>query len=478
MMKELQNGSDIRGISLGENANLTMTEAEKIAKAFLIWLSDKTNKEPKDLFVAIGRDPRITGTELAIGLCEGLVDYGAHVYNAGLASTPAMFMATQFDDTNTDGAIMITASHLPMDRNGFKFFSKDGGLNKEDISLILKYAEEDAPLPEKNGSIEDFHIMNLYQAYLRNMIIKGAGKGLRPLKGLKICVDAGNGSGGFYAREILEPLGADISASQFLDPNGDFPNHQPNPENQEALASISKRVVEENCDFGLIFDTDVDRSAAVGRDGKPISRNGIIALAASITAPDHPGTTVVTDSITSPQLKAFLEQDLKLKHYRYRRGYRNIINKAIELGDSALAAETSGHVAFKDNYFLDDGAYLAARIVIEAAKGRMPEDFIKDLQEPVEATELRLPLDSPDFQAAGDRILSDLTAWAKEQGITIVEPNYEGVRLDFGHGWCLLRKSLHEPLLPLNIESDKAGGVEEILECMTSFLKRYEEVTI
>ena len=477
-MKELQNGSDIRGISLGKDANLTMTEAEKIGKGFLIWLSEKTGKKPTDIYIAIGRDPRITGTELTIGLFEGLVDYGAHVYNAGLASTPAMFMATQFEDTKTDGAIMITASHLPADRNGFKFFSKEGGLNKGDIKEILEHAENDTPLPETHGSIEDFHIMNLYQEHLRNLIISGAGKGKKPLKGLKICVDAGNGSGGFYAQDILEPLGADISASQFLDPNGDFPNHQPNPENKEAMESISKRVVEENCDFGIIFDTDVDRSAAVSSDGRLISRNGIVALAACIAAQDYPGSTVVTDSITSPELTAFLEDDLGMKHFRYRRGYKNIINKALELDDCALAAETSGHVAFKDNYFLDDGAYLATRIVIEAAKGSLPDSFIKDLAEPLEATELRLPLDSPDFQAAGDRILDDFKDWAAGEGITVVEPNYEGVRLDFGHGWCLLRKSLHEPLLPLNVESNRDGGVDEILKKVKGFLADYKEVVL
>ena len=194
----------------------------------------------------------------------------------------------------------------------------------------------------------------------------------KPLAGLKIVVDAGNGAGGFYATKILEPLGADVSASQFLEPEGSFPNHAPNPENKEAMASICRRVVESGADLGLIFDTDVDRSSAVDKNGKEISRNGIVAMAAALIAREHPGTTVVTDSITSDELTEYLEQCLGLKHLRFKRGYKNVINKSIELNeegiDSQLAIETSGHAAYKENYFLDDGAYLATKIVIQAAQ--------------------------------------------------------------------------------------------------------------
>ena len=127
------------------------------------------------------------------------------------------------------------------------------------------------------------------------------------------------------------------------------------------MEAISSRVKETGADLGLIFDTDVDRSSAVDENGSEINRNGIVAMAAALIADDNPGTTVVTDSITSSQLTDFLENDLGLKHLRFKRGYKNVINKSLQLNrdgiDSQLAIETSGHAAYKENYFLDDGAY-------------------------------------------------------------------------------------------------------------------------
>ena len=180
------------------------------------------------------------------------------------------------------------------------------------------------------------------------------------------------GAGGFYEAKVLAPLGADTTGSIYLEPDGMFPNHEPNPENKKAMEAVSNAVVENRADLGLIFDTDVDRSSAVDSSGREISRNAIVAMAAALIAADHPGTTVVTDSITSDQLTDYLQDCLGLKHLRYKRGYRNVINKAAELNDSdvdcQLAIETSGHAAYKENYFLDDGAFLATKIVIKMAQ--------------------------------------------------------------------------------------------------------------
>jgi phosphomannomutase len=318
---------------------------------------------------------------------------------------------------------------------------------------------------------------------------------------------------------VLAPLGADVSASQFLTPDGTFPNHPPNPENTEAMQAISMAVLTNGADLGLIFDTDVDRSAAVDGRGKEISRNRIVALAASLVAEGHPGTTVVTDSITSNHLTAFLEGSLGLHHLRFKRGYKNVINKAIELNaagsDCQLAIETSGHAALKENYFLDDGAYLATKIVVKAAKlareGKSIDQLLADLQDPAEEREIRMDITCGDFSPYGDQILEALLTWAvKTPGIYVVLPNFEGIRLDFDlvdnvkesskpaassenadsysvtepdsttgpQGWCLLRKSLHDPLMALNIESDLPGGCNRIAEILRPFLMGYEFLDI
>ena len=506
--KKLQNGSDIRGVAMdgvaGESVNLGKEETFRLTRGFALWLSEKLKKPVESLKISVGHDSRLTAEKLKTTIADTLVHIGVKVYDCGLASTPAMFMSTIFPEYACDGAIMITASHLPFNRNGFKYFDKDGGLNKADISAIIAFAESDE-ITERLSSVsnpgvnpaEKRDLIGRYSQHLREKIIAEAANSKnpdKPLTGLKIVVDAGNGAGGFYAEKILAPLGADVSASQFLEPDGHFPNHQPNPENKEAMASISKCVVESGADFGLIFDTDVDRSSAVDKDGKEISRNAIVAMAAALIAVEHPGTTVVTDSITSDQLTVYLEKCLGLKHLRFKRGYKNVINKAIELNesgiDSQLAIETSGHAAYKENYFLDDGAYLATKIVIKAAQlaqsGAGIDVLLSSLEEPKEAIEIRFPISGSDFGAYGEKVLTELKEWAlaPEQvsaGISVVEPNYEGVRLNFRsedtEGWCLLRKSLHDPIMPLNIEVTK-GSCEKILCIIKVFLSNYDKIVV
>lgn len=494
----LQNGSDIRGVALdgveGETVNLDKQVVTRLASGFIYWLSAELNKAPDQLTITIGRDPRLSGEALAAAFAASAASYGTKVIDCGLASTPAMFMSTIFSDFDADGAVMITASHLPFNRNGLKFFSKNGGLDKGDITDIIVFAESEYIINSLNktdpSEIVSMNLMSQYSAHLRALITEGTGEA-RPLAGMRIAVDAGNGSGGFYATQVLEPLGADISASRYLEPDGSFPNHAPNPENKEAMASITGAVSDGGCDLGLIFDTDVDRSSAVDEKGREINRNGIVAMAAALISDKYPGTTVVTDSITSNELSDFLENSLKLKHLRFKRGYRNVINKAIELNnngiDSQLAIETSGHAAYKDNYFLDDGAFLATRIVIHAAllrrQGLPISSVISDLRDPAESIEIRLPIHSDDFAASGGQILAELSAWAaapdsgssQNLQLTIVEPNFEGVRVAFSgafDGWFLLRKSLHDPIMPLNIESETSGGcnaVRQLLrECLSS----------
>ncbi|MBQ9272314.1 MAG: phosphomannomutase/phosphoglucomutase [Mogibacterium sp.] len=490
--KKLQNGSDIRGIAVategGPEVNLNKEVAGQIAGSFCYLLAKKVNKNPVMLKICVGMDPRVSGSELKEGILEAISLWGAEGYDAGLATTPAMFMSTVLPQFEFDGAIMITASHLPYNRNGFKFFTAQGGFDKEDITEMLRLASRYTFI---GGVYEENKVglMPFYAAYLRQMISQGLKDVPGYLKGMHIVVDAGNGASGFFAKEVLEKMGADISGSQFLEPDGMFPNHPANPENKDAMDSICKAVKESGADLGIIFDADGDRSAAVAPGGRPIARNEIVALAAALAAEDYPGGTVVTDSITSNQLHSFLEDKLGLKHYRYKRGYRNVINKAKELsaaGENAfLAIETSGHAAYSDNYYLDDGAFLAVQIVINAARlkaqGKDITALMDGLESPAESKEIRFGIKAENFAEYGAGVLEDFSKWAEfTDGLEIVEPNYEGVRVNYdidgAKGWFLLRMSLHDPVMPLNVESDTPGGADKALEAIYGFMKDYKEI--
>ena len=490
-----KSGTDIRGVALpgvpGEPLDLTDEVVERMAAAFACRLAEKSGVAPSALTLSVGRDSRLSGPRLRDAVVRALTALGMTVADCGLCSTPAMFMTTVKPVLNgrpCDGAIQLTASHHPSHRNGLKFFLPSGGLSGEEITAILHRAEEGGFPAAPGGSCTPVDFMRTYAADLRQMIVDGVNAGEQPLAGFHVVVDAGNGVGGFYAAEVLAPLGADVSGSQFLDPDGRFPNHIPNPENPDAMASASAATLAAHADLGVIFDTDVDRAGLVGADGREINRNRLIALAATVALADHPGGTVVTDSVTSDGLKVFLEETLGGHHCRFKRGYRNVIDEAMRLCaagvDAPLAIETSGHAALKENYFLDDGAYLATRLIIEAAKcrraGTTLESRIAALPEPAEGVELRFAITAADFRTAGQRVLDGLESLAAERGWKIAEDSREGVRLSFGKdegdGWLLLRLSVHDPVLPLNIESDRAGGCALIAAAIAPYMRAQTDI--
>ena len=487
--KQFKSGTDIRGVASegveGQPVNLTDDVVARMADGFVLWLSKKVSKAPETLTISIGRDSRISGPHIVSICSERFKRCGATVLDCSLASTPSMFMTTV--DLGCDGALQITASHHPFNRNGLKFFTREGGLEGSDIEEILEYAQNgESPAENSCGKIRKVDYMTDYAKGLCKKIKEevNAEDYEHPLKGFKIVVDAGNGAGGFYADKVLSVLGADTTGSRYLEPDGMFPNHIPNPEDATAMASICEAVKEANADLGVIFDTDVDRGGAVDSKGNEINRNRLVAGAAAIALEGNEGGTVVTDSITSSGLKEFIENTLGGQHYRYRRGYKNVIDKALELNaqgiNCPLAIETSGHAAMKENYFLDDGAYLCTKIIIKAAQlrkeGKELDELTAALKEPVESKEVRFKILESDFRACGEKIINDLTAYAMAQnGWNVANDNREGIRVSFdkdnGDGWFLLRLSVHDPIMPLNIESDSVGGVDIIYNKLNEFLK-------
>ncbi|XP_011031738.1 PREDICTED: uncharacterized protein LOC105130769 isoform X4 [Populus euphratica] len=510
---KLQNGSDIRGVAVdgveGEPVTLTEPVTEAIAAAFSAWLLEmKRADASKPLRVSVGHDSRISAQVLQDAVSQGIAVAGLDVVQYGLASTPAMFNSTLTEDEAflcpVDGAIMITASHLPYNRNGFKFFTNAGGLGKADIKIILERAADiyksftDQGLMKSkqkaSESIKRVDYMTVYTSDLVKAVRKAAENIEKPLEGFHIVVDAGNGAGGFFAEKVLQPLGAITSGSQFLEPDGMFPNHIPNPEDKTAMKAITQAVLENKADLGIIFDTDVDRSAAVDSIGREFNRNRLIALMSAIVLEEHPGTTIVTDSVTSDGLTTFIEKKLGGKHHRFKRGYKNVIDEAVRLNsvgeESHLAIETSGHGALRENHWLDDGAYLMVKVLNKLASARASgiaggskvlTDLVEGLQEPGVAVELRLKIDQnhPDlkggsFREYGEAVLQLLENHIESDPKLQKAPvNYEGVRASGFDGWFLLRLSLHDPVLPLNIEAASHEDAVKLGLAVSSAVKEF-----
>lgn len=485
--RPLKSGTDIRGVAVeteGSPVQLTDEAVYRLTGGFARFLREL--QVAPGSRIAVGHDSRISASRIKAQVVRALCDAGFCAVDCGLASTPAMFMTTV--DFDCAAAVQITASHHPYDRNGLKFFTRRGGVDSADLDVIIRYAAEPLQATEEPGSVVTADYMPVYAKRLRNMICSevNAEDYDRPLKGYHIIVDAGNGVGGFYASQVLAPLGADVSGSQFLEPDGMFPNHAPNPENKQAMDAVSAATVRAKADLGIIFDTDVDRASCVDRHGKEINRNRLVALASVIALEGNEGGTIVTDSVTSTGLTAFIQDTLGGVHYRYMRGYRNVINKQLELNakgvNCPLAIETSGHAAFRDNYHLDDGAYLITKIVIKLSQmgrdGRDLDALIAALHDPLEAREIRLKIRRDDFRSYGNTIIQALNLAARTQrGWRVANDNREGIRIFFDdpaeNGWFLLRLSVHDPIIPINIESDAPGGAKRIAAKLLRFLQAF-----
>lgn len=484
-LMKLKSGTDVRGVAIEACSPVTLTDeaVDLISKGFVKWLSVRSNGK-KSLKIAVGNDSRLSAERVSGQVISSLLSCGCDVAYTGLSSTPSMFMLLNKSDMNCDASIMITASHLPYDRNGLKFFTPEGGLNSSDIDRVLGYAAE-GDFSVGKGAYSERSYIKEYAKTLVESVESSCGK--EPLKGMKIIVDAGNGAGGFFADGVLKPLGADTEGSQFLEPDGRFPNHIPNPEDKAAIESLSSAVLKCGADLGIIFDTDVDRAACVDKFGNEINRNALIALLSAILLKERQGV-IVTDSVTSSHLTDFIEK-LGGSQLRYKRGYRNVIDKCAELNAngiySPLAIETSGHAAFLDNYLLDDGAYLITRILVTMSRmseqGGYLTDLISDLEYPAEESEVRVSFKCSgiDFRSEGRRVIEDLKAAAENMtGATLASDNYEGARIyfskPFGDGWTLLRSSVHDPVLPVNFESDSVGGNLKMAETLMNFLKQYD----
>lgn len=497
-----------------------------IAAAFADWLltTPRHADNNSSLRISVGADPRLSSPMLITAFTAGLASRDVDVTQFGLCTTPAMFMSCILPEYTYDGAVMITASHLPVNRNGAKFFTPDGGLGKPDIAWILQRAAHiaheagwsispgiDQPYKDvafvmeqalfaNPGLVSNTSFIDRYAAHLRDIVIAGVDHPAHretPLQGFKIVVNAGNGSGGFFAKKVLEPLGADISGSINLDPDGSFPAHPPNPEDKAAVTATQAAVLSSNADFGVMLDTDVDRSGIVDASGNVINRNRYIALMAAIALRENPGETIVTDSCTSNGLASFIAS-LGGRHLRYKKGYKNIIDKGVELNKNGVACplmmETSGHGAMRENYFLDDGAYSALKIVVEAVRRRGEgngdiSSLLESLQEPVEAMEIRVKIKAEDIAAEGKKVTAGFHQWMTNGGAggashwKLEDENYEGwrVRVDEGdgkEGWVLVRPSLHDPDIVLNVESERAHGMRKILQHLLQFFKAHPEYDV
>ncbi len=477
--RRLLSGTDIRG----EETELTDGFATGFGYAFALWLAGRLGTTPDKLAVAVGHDSRASGPRLERALIAGLTAVDADVLQCGLTTAPALYMTLSGEGRKADGAVMITAGDAPAGVNGFEMAARDGSPDAGDVREIAARAA-DAQVPvrlvEKIDSVASYRAR--LAAMARERLEDDAPK---PLLGLHVVVDASGGAGGFYA-DFLEELGAETTGSSNLAPDGAFPAHAPSTNDPAALAALSDAVRENEADLGVLLNADCDRTAIVDGAGRAITGNRLIALISAILLNKTSGATIVTDSVTSSGLSRFISEWGGV-HYRFKRGCKNVIDEAIRLNDEGidcpLAIETSGHAAFRENEFLDDGMHLATRIVCEAYDkkrfGETISDYLDCLHESVEAKEIRFRMDDGDWTEESNDIIEMILSHTLENPLwRLATDSREGVRILFNldggveNAWFQLRMSVNDPeVMVLNAESDVRGGVGRILGELYALLR-------
>lgn len=468
---------------------------------------NNSNSNTSPLTIAVGQDPRLHGRRLIDALVRGAESRDNVVQVAckytGIATTPACAAFCR-QLAKADAAVMVTASHLPGDRNGFKFYAADSEVDIQQLGQrAVQHAcdlySQGGALPASSGHdsvmcSEWVNWMPDYAAALTKAVVTQVdNNNNKPLEGLTIVLNSGNGAGGFF-NDVLKGLGANVDGSMHVEPDGHFPAGVPNPEDANMVQATVAQCAKVQADLGILLDTDADRcgfvvprgnsAAAAGdklteADYEPLNRNRLIALLGVVFSRTKPGCAIVTDSVTSEGLATFLGE-LGLQHVRYLKGYANVINKAKELTDSGsmnaeVAIETSGHCAMRENDYLDDGTYTAVKIVSLLAMERaaaVAKDsqakvpsllcLISELQELDEIAELRMTvtdgsLDTMqaifDYLALKIETLSASTTNAAVEAWQVDNENLEGIRVRTGNdGFFMLRKSLHDPILSVQIE--------------------------
>lgn len=428
---------DIRG-RVGDT--LTEASVHRIGLAFGSEAAERGEAE-----VVIARDGRLSGPDLAAALAQGLQEAGRQVIDLGPVPTPVAYFATHYLDASS--CIVVTGSHNPPEYNGLKLVLSGETLHGDGIQALRRRAEEGV-FQQGHGAIRQ---LDLSKAYLER--ITGDVRLTRPLA---VGVDCGNGVAGLLAPRLLEALGCEV-LPLYCDVDGHFPNHHPNPSVPANLSPLITAVRERGLDLGVAFDGDGDRLGVVDGQGRIIWADRQMMLFASEILGRRPGIEVIYDVKCSRQLA-----DVVRAHggqpRMWKTGHSLIKAKLRETG-AALAGEMSGHIFFRDRWYgFDDALYAAARLLeILSQDPRPPSEVFAGLPDSVNTPELNVAFQE---EGAHFRFMDRLRASAHFPGAEVND--LDGLRVDYPHGWGLVRPSNTTPSLVIRFEADDEDHLAEI----------------
>ena len=401
---------------------------------------------PDNPRVAVGRDGRLSSPELADAVCQGLMAAGRTAIDIGEVPTPLLYYATH--QLETAAGIMITGSHNPPQYNGLKLVMGGGTLHGEDIQAIYRCMLQGG-LAEKQGGCREH--CDLKQSYVERIC-----QDVKLARTLRIAIDCGNGVAGPLACELFTSLGCKLTAL-YCDVDGHFPNHHPNPSEPKNLEPLIDCIRSNGLELGLAFDGDGDRLGVIDDQGNIIWADRQMMLYAMDVLARNPGAEIIYDVKSSRYLEDVIKQHGGIPRM-WKTGHSFIKAKMTETG-ALLAGEMSGHIFFKERWYgFDDGLYSAARLLEILAKDhRSSSEIFANLPNAVNTPELNVHFEQDGTQHT---FMQKLIAQAK---FSDGEVNHiDGLRVDFRHGWGLVRASNTTPSLVIRFEADSQQALQSI----------------
>ena len=443
--------SGIRGTIGGKTEdNLTPIDAVKFASAYGVFIIER-NKGKEKITVVIGRDARISGKMISSLVANTLVGLGIHVIDLGLSTTPTVEVAVPLE--NADGGIIITASHNPKQWNALKLLNEKGEfLNGAEGELILELAAsadfsfadvDDLGIYSKNNSYVQKHIQEVLNLDLVDVTaIKKAN--------FKVVVDAVNSTGGIFIPALLKELNVEC-VELYCTPNGQFP-HNPEPL-KEHLTDISKLVVKEKADFGIVVDPDVDRLALVSEDGSMFGEEYTLVACADYVLGKLGGGNTVSNLSSSRALR-----DVTQKHGGvYTASAVGEVNVVIKMKETntVIGGEGNGGIIYPESHYGRDSLVGVALFLSHLANNKMSCKELRDSYPSYFMSKNKIQL-TPEIDV--DQILETMASNYKNEDVKTID----GVKIDFPEEWIHLRKSNTEPIIRIYTEAKTQQSADNL----------------
>lgn len=399
--------------------------------------------------IVVGLDTRLSGPSLKKRLVEGLLSVGAHVVDVGVTASPALMFAVRF--LKCDGGVMVTASHNPKEYNGFKFYRKNGipisyesGINK--IQELFRNRR----FLQGKGQIEERDIHDGYVSFLMDNVRFSK----KPT--LKVVVDAGNGGGGVLYPDALRKAGLTV-LELFCEPDGSFPNRDPDPSKPENLRALQNKVVQAGADLGFAYDGDGDRLAVVDTDGSIVPTGIVFSVLIRNVLDRTPGAKVVYTALDSMAIDDVIKEHGGVPIV-CRVGHTYITQKLLE-EKASVAGEISGHYYFKETFGADDAVFATLKLVETLVNsGTKLADYAREypkyFSQVSETSRFKIK------ESEKLPFIERLKTQFRRDGYEI--DTLDGVKVLFDDGWAMLRPSNTEPIISVSYEAKTKEGFDRI----------------